>query len=522
MLSPDTRSKAQSIGRFLSNLVMPNIAAFIAWGLFAALFIPTGWIPNQDLAQFVEPMISNLIPLLIGYTGGRLIAGERGAVVGAIMTTGLIVGASVPMLIGAMLVGPLGGLAIKAFDNFTAHRVKHGFEMLINNFSAGIIGMLGAIIAYYVVGPAIVVLSAMLTAGVEALVDSGTLVLVAILVEPAKVLFLNNAINHGVFSPLGIQQVEAVGHSIFFLIESNPGPGLGILLAYVASTKGQMKQTAAGATLIHFFGGIQEVYFPYVMMKPRLILALIIGSMSGIAVLMLFNAGLVSAASPGSIVSVILMTPKDSLIGVGASVIVSTLVSFAMGLVIIKFEQTKEQRQKQAEQKQANRSGNYTPVTDTIELFELAPQKEEQKLSITADNISLGLSADTKQQAIQFAGEKLLQLGYVNEEYIAGMHKREALLSTYLGEGIALPHGVIGEKQNVLATGIVVCQYPDGVEWGSEPEDRARLVIAIAARGDKHIHVISAVSSALDDDEVLQQLTTTSDVDDVIRILNKN
>ncbi len=288
MLSPDTKVKIQNFGRFLSNMVMPNIGAFIAWGFITALFIPTGWLPNETLAKLVGPMITYLLPLLIGYTGGKLIGGERGAVVGAITTMGVIVGTDIPMFMGAMMVGPLGGWAIKRFDKAMEGRVKSGFEMLVNNFSAGIIGMLCAILAFFVIGPFVKVLSGALAGGVDFLVAHGLLPLTSIFVEPAKILFLNNAINHGIFS-------------------ANPGPGLGVLLAYMVFGRGAAKQSAAGASIIHFFGGIHEIYFPYVLMNPRLILAVIAGGMTGVFTLTLFNAGLVSPASPGSIFAVLLM-----------------------------------------------------------------------------------------------------------------------------------------------------------------------------------------------------------------------
>ncbi|WP_265449628.1 PTS mannitol transporter subunit IICBA, partial [Aeromonas salmonicida] len=339
MLSPDTKVKIQNFGRFLSNMVMPNIGAFIAWGFITALFIPTGWLPSETLAKLVGPMITYLLPLLIGYTGGKLMGGERGGVVGAITTMGVIVGTDIPMFMGAMMVGPLGGWAIKRFDKVMEGRVKSGFEMLVNNFSAGLIGMLLAILAFFVIGPFVKVLSGVLAGGVGFLVENHMLPLTSIFVEPAKILFLNNAINHGIFSPLGIQQATEQGRSIFFLIEANPGPGMGVLLAYMVFGRGAAKQSAAGASIIHFFGGIHEIYFPYVLMNPRLILAVIAGGMTGVFTLTLFNAGLVSPASPGSIFAVLLMTPKASLIGVALSIISSTLVSFLVAAVFVRAQQ---------------------------------------------------------------------------------------------------------------------------------------------------------------------------------------
>ena len=237
-MSSDFKIKVQSFGRFLSNMVMPNIGAFIAWGIITALFIPTGWLPNETLAKLVGPMITYLLPLLIGYTGGRLVGGDRGGVVGAITTMGVIVGADMPMFLGAMIAGPLGGWAIKKFDVWVDGKIKSGFEMLVNNFSAGIIGMILAILAFLGIGPAVEVLSKILAAGVNFMVAHDMLPLASIFVEPAKILFLNNAINHGIFSPLGIQQSHDLGKSIFFLIEANPGPGMGVLLAYMFFGRG--------------------------------------------------------------------------------------------------------------------------------------------------------------------------------------------------------------------------------------------------------------------------------------------
>jgi len=340
MLSSQSKVQVQNFGRLLSNMVMPNIGAFIAWGLITALFIPTGWIPNETLATMVGPMIMYMLPLLIGYTGGKIIAGERGAVVAAIATMGVIVGTDIPMFMGAMIVGPLSGLAIKKFDAMIHGKVKSGFEMLVNNFSAGILGMILAIIAYLVIGPAVKLLSTGLAAGVDMLVSNNLLPLTSIFVEPAKILFLNNAINHGIFTPLGIAQSESLGQSIFFLIEANPGPGLGLLLAYMVFGKGSAKESAPGAVIIHFFGGIHEIYFPYVLMNPRLILAVIAGGATGVFTLTMFDAGLLSPASPGSIFAVLAMTPKGAYMGILLSVTAAAVVSFLVASVLMKTQKT--------------------------------------------------------------------------------------------------------------------------------------------------------------------------------------
>ncbi|KJY83566.1 PTS system mannitol-specific transporter subunit IICBA [Vibrio galatheae] len=627
MLSPEAKIKVQNFGRFLSNMVMPNIGAFIAWGFITALFIPTGWLPNETLASLVGPMIKFLLPLLIGYTGGKMVGGDRGAVVGAITTMGVIVGTDIPMFMGAMIVGPLGGYAIKKFDESVHGKVKSGFEMLVNNFSAGIIGMILAILAFFIIGPAVKVLSSALAAGVNVMVETGALPLASIFVEPAKILFLNNAINHGIFSPLGIQQSEELGRSIFFLIEANPGPGLGLLLAYMAFGKGNAKQSAAGASIIHFLGGIHEIYFPYVLMNPRLILAVIAGGMTGVFTNVMFSSGLISPASPGSIFAVLLMTPKGSYLGVVLSVIASAAVSFLVASVLLKTskatggdEESLEKASaamhdmKAASKGQAAAQVNLADVSAIyvacdagmgssamgagllrkkvqaagldIDVSNLAinnlpgdsqivvthkdltdrarthaqgamhislsnfldggvydnlveqllqarsgeakkpeapaaqAEEKDSTLTLTSDSVFLGLKANSKEEAIKFAGEQLVKLGNVSPEYVDGMFAREELVSTYLGESIAVPHGTIEAKQYVMKTGIVFCQYPEGIQWGEDEDDVAKMVIGIAAQGDEHNMVLMAITNSLDDEEAVERLQNTSDPQDVLNILN--
>nr|WP_321454876.1 PTS mannitol transporter subunit IICBA [uncultured Cohaesibacter sp.] len=344
MLENNLKVGVQSLGRTLSGMVMPNIGAFLAWGLITALFIPTGWIPNEHLAKFVGPMLTYLLPLLIGYTGGKMVGKDRGAVAGAITTMGVIISADIPMFLGAMIVGPLGAYAVMEFDKRVHHRIKPGFEMLVNNFSLGIISMITAIIAYLFMGPVVSALTTALGAGVAWIVNLGLLPLVSIIVEPAKILFLNNAINHGVFTPLGAQQSAEVGKSIYYLIETNPGPGLGVLLAYMLVGKGSSQKSAYGASIIHFFGGIHEIYFPYILMKPRLVIAVIGGGMAGLAFNMIMGNGLVGPPSPGSVFAEILMSTK----GMGvvltlASIAVAAAVSFAISAIIIRGSQDSDE-----------------------------------------------------------------------------------------------------------------------------------------------------------------------------------
>lgn len=624
MTSANIKLKVQNFGRFLSNMVMPNIGAFIAWGFITAIFIPTGWFPNATVAKLVEPMITYLLPLLIGYTGGKLVHGERGAVVGAITTMGVIVGSSIPMFLGAMIVGPLGGWVIKQFDKAVDGKIKSGFEMLVNNFSAGIIGMLLALLSFFAIGPSVVVASSVLAQGVDFMVQHNLLPLTSIIVEPAKILFLNNAINHGVFSPLGIQQAAEHAQSIFFLIEANPGPGLGLLLAYMLFGKGAAKGSASGAAIIHFFGGIHEIYFPYVLMNPRLIIAMILGGMTGVFTLTLFGAGLSSPASPGSIIAVLAVTPKDSIVGVSVSVLAAAAVTFVIASILLKttksatksLDEAKSDMSAMKSEAKGNknteldltqvkkiivacdagmgssamgagvlrkkiqdanldinvsntainnlpievdivithkdltdRAKQYAPNAHHISLTnfldsdlytqlvnDLIHANNKKSSTVSSDNsqsfghkplfklseknIFLNLTANTKEEAIRFAGQKLVDNGYVKPAYIEAMLEREKLTSTYLGESIAVPHGTIESKDEVITTGIVFCQYPAGVQFGEEESDKAKIVIGIAARNNEHLDVIAKLTNALDDESIIAKLASTNSIEEVLAILS--
>jgi PTS system mannitol-specific IIC component len=339
------KAAVQRVGGYLAGMVMPNIGAFIAWGLITALFIPTGWIPDKFFAQLVDPMILVLLPVLIGYTGGRLVHGQRGAVVGAVATVGIVVGANIPMFLGAMIVGPLTAFILKMFDAVFRDKIRPGFEMLIDNFSAGIIGGGMALLGIWVIGPTVDKVTTWAGNGVSFLVNHHLLPFASVIVEPGKVLFLNNAINHGVLAPLGVAESHNVGKSILFMIESNPGPGLGLLLAYLVFGPRSLRPTVPAAIIVQFLGGIHEIYFPYVLMKPRLILATIAGGASGVLTFMVTGAGLVATPSPGSIFAYMAVTPKGGYFGVLLGIAISAGVSFVVASALLGFGRLKSDRE---------------------------------------------------------------------------------------------------------------------------------------------------------------------------------
>ena len=587
------------IGRSMSAMVMPNIGAFIAWGLITALFIPDGWLPNDNLAKLVSPALTYLLPILIAYTAGKNIAGDRGGVTGAIATIGVIAGSDIPMFIGAMIMGPAGGLAIKEFDKLTKGRVRSGFEMLVNNFSVGIIGMLLAIAGFLVVGNAISSLTGLVSRAAEALIAHKMLPLISLVVEPAKILFLNNAINHGIFSPIGIEQVHEIGQSVMFLIEANPGAGLGMLLAYWAVGKGSSKTSAPGAAIIHFFGGIHEIYFPYVLANPLLLISMIAGSSASLLFFSIFGGGLVAPASPGSIISVLAMAPKGQTLIVLAGVLIAAGVSFAVSLPLIKGRKANatdnqvnadvnisgsgtrqrikfacdagmgssalgatrfrkraayenidadisncaiedipadtdivvcqnhlKDRALERVEKNSAEGGKKTVVIG-IENFMDDPALDRLLESLKGgnnevlakDNILTGLKTESKDDAILRAGHLLEQKGYVLKGYADAMLKRENESTTYMGMGIAIPHGTDEAKKDIIRSGIVILQYPEGVNFGDE---KAYLIAGIAGKGDEHIEILASLGETFEDEDKLKTLMSAEDPNTIYKILNNN
>ncbi|WP_337017895.1 PTS mannitol transporter subunit IICB [Oceanobacillus massiliensis] len=413
------RAKIQRFGSYLSGMVMPNIGAFIAWGIITALFIPDGWLPNADLAILVDPMIKYLLPLLIGFTGGRMVYDLRGGVVGAIATMGVIVGADIPMFLGAMIMGPLAGYLMKKFDGLFQAKIRQGFEMLYNNFSSGILGAILAIAAVKGIGPVVEGLNNLLASGVEAIINAGLLPLANIIIEPAKILFLNNAINHGILSPIGVDQAAEAGKSILFLLEANPGPGLGILLAFAIFGKGASRASAPGAAIIQFLGGIHEIYFPYVLMKPMLLLAVIGGGVSGVFTFQLFGSGLVAAASPGSIFAVLAMVPQGgNHFGVILGVLVAAAVSFAIAAVILKTSKAEDEDLSAAAGKMEEMKGKKSTVSgvlnqDQVEANRPAAEVAEDHKAEKVDKIIFACDAGMGSSAM---GASLLKNKFKKSE----------------------------------------------------------------------------------------------------------
>ncbi len=362
------RETLQRLGGKLAGMVIPNIGAFIAWGLITALFIPTGWLAKTGLdwdwdfitSNTVGPMIKYLLPLLIAYTGGKMVHGHRGGVLAAVAAMGVIGGAAFeltsgatgdpPQFLGAMLVGPLAGWVMKKIDDWLEDRTPAGFEMLYNNFSQGIAGLFLAMLGFVAIGPVMAALATAFGNMVRGITDAGLLPLADIPIEVGKVLFLNNAINHGVLTPLGAADAAEAGKSIYFMLESNPGPGLGLLGAYWLAGKGLAKLSAPGSIIIHFFGGIHEVYFPYVLMNPVMIIAMWAGGISADLVFVATDAGLVGPPSPGSIFAYLTLLPAGGgAFGVLLGVAVGAIAAFFVGVPLLRLFPVKDMKDTDAD-----------------------------------------------------------------------------------------------------------------------------------------------------------------------------
>ncbi len=693
------RVALQKVGTSLSNMVMPNIPALIAWGLLTAFFIPDGWTPNEPLASVVGPMIHYLLPLLIANTGGRMVYEARGAVVGVIATMGVIAGSDwliaqenarlleqwlaegnaaadyaelgeVHMFIGAMIMAPLAAWLMKKLDRLWAEHIPAGFEMLVNMFSAGIFGFLMLVAGFFGLAPLVNGLMTLLSNGVGALVDVGLLPLVSLLIEPAKVFFLNNAINHGVLTPLGLSQADVDGKSVLFLLEANPGPGLGILLAFTVFGRGAARASAPGAAIIQFFGGIHEIYFPYVLMKPILILAAIGGGMAGVAVNVAFGTGLIAPASPGSIFAIFGVAARDSYLGIALAVLAAAAVSFALSALFLKIgkqedgdiaaatakmEQMKGKKssvagaltgagaagagaaaaadasghtgpiqrivfacdagmgssamgatvlrkkvraagyddievtnkaisslsdewdvvvtQKELTDRARQRTGSAVHVSvdqfmnsprydEVVELVQqrnaedadteaagaagaaaaapapeapphgrhAAPRPQEEAPAAAAeagapsqsatilapDSIVLSGTASDSASGIDEAGALLVAAGAVDEGYVAAMHDREASVSTFMGNGLAIPHGTNEAKSSIRRSAMSFVRYPDGIDWNGNP---TTFVIGIAGVGNEHLELLQKVAMTFSDPAQVERLENATTTDEILEIL---
>ncbi|WP_027417956.1 PTS sugar transporter subunit IIA [Aneurinibacillus terranovensis] len=605
------------IGRFLSTLVFQNISGLIALGIIRILFGPTGWWPHQEIYPIIDSLVKYFIPILFAYTGGKMTGGQRGGIMASFVTLGLIAGStsSSPMILPALTIGPFVGYVIAKLDKWLESKIPIGFELLLYNAAAGFTGVGLTILCYVFIGPLFIKGMHWVFAETERLVESGYLPLAALVIEPAKVLFFNNVINHGILEPIGIQQTKYVGKSIFFLLESNPGPGFGLLFAYYLRAAAKEKGTVKSSLVIHVLGGIHEVYFPYALMKPLVIIPLILGGLTGDFIFYLLKAGLVATPSPGSIFVLLIMAPKNSILPIIAGFIGSAIICFLGSLYVLSRDKVKadeipaqsteaalhsapkeedksdQKRKKRVNHivfacdagmgssamgaallrkklKQANLSitvtnssvddippeadivisqahlterakasapdAEHVPITSYVdqtfyetlitELTSLVTKGgEEQSLpgeisGLTCGHILFKAEARDKWEAIEQVGRLLVEQNHVDPLYIDEMKKREQLLSTYIGNGVAVPHGIDADSSRIKRPGISIAQYPNGVEFGNG--NTAYILIAIAGKGSQQLSILSHLAYIIEKDEKISKLIHSNSCEEIVRIIN--
>ncbi|GIM46732.1 PTS mannitol transporter subunit IICBA [Collibacillus ludicampi] len=613
--------KVDRLGRFFSTMVFQNISGLIAIGLIRVVFGPTGWWPNNEFYPIVNLLLLYYIPIVFAYTGGKMVGGQRGGVIASFVTAAMTAAdsTSYPMILPAMVLGPLVGYVIKKVDQWLESRIPVGFELLFYNVVAGITGVSFTILCYFYVAPLFIEGMQCIFLEAKRLVSSGFLPLVALIIEPAKILFLNNVINHGILEPLGIQQTKEFGNSIFFLLESNPGPGFGLLLAYYLHFKGKEKDEVKSSLAIHVLGGIHEVYFPYVLMKPITIIPLILGGMAGDMTFYLLKTGLVATPSPGSILVLLVMAPKGYHMAILAGFIISALVSFLASVLVISREKAESDNDHTSESKEKTmcvqtktvvevdkkktkpvqkiifacdagmgssamgaallrkklRQANLHFIVDNASVDDIpldadivishkhlterarvsAPSAKHfsitsfvdhsfyqefisqlqsqsfdevserlpllnERMGLTSEHILLRMEAKDKWEAIEQVGSLLVRLGNVEKAYIEEMKQREHSLSTYLGNGVAVPHGIDANSSCIRKPGIAIAQYPKGIDFGDG--NTAYILIAIAGRGPQQLSTLSQLAVMIESVEQVRQLIYAKNKEEIIQIIEEN
>lgn len=616
-------TKIRRFGGIMSAMVMPNLGAFVGWGLMAALFIPHGWMPNKELNQLIAPILDYVFPLLIAYTAGYNIHGQRGGVIGLFASMGVIVGSNITMISGAMVIAPLAAWTLKKFDHAVENKIRPGFEMLVNNFSLGIIGAFYCILAFITVGPAIRGLIAVITAGVNWATKNKVIPLLSVFMAPAQVLFLNNVVNHGILAPIGFAQAAKAGKSIMFLVDSNCGPLLGTLLSISIFGKGKAKNTAPMAMFIAGIAGIGEVYFPFVLGNPIMIFATMGGLAVSLYLQVIFGGGLIGVASPGSLINIAIMTPRDAIFANLVSIVAGFLVAAAIGTFLLKVFPPKEdvdptlsftvddhevkttddfvvkpakgkikkiivacdsgmgssamgasvlklllQKENltgiQVKNSSANKidqdadlvvtldslidrakassnnpdttfipinnflkDTNYKEVIDFVKkqnssgtaetpAEEQAKKPELDPQILNVNNIRLNQKFSSVDDAIRASGQILVDNGYVTPDYIDQMTERNQDLPVYIGNHVAVPHGLEDTRGAIKKTGISIIQVPDGVKFGKN--EIAYVLLGLAGEGDDHLNILKVISQTLMDEANVEKIRTAKSPEEILAV----
>ena len=533
---------------------------------------------------------------------------------GAFTTMGVIVGSDITMFSGAMIMGPFSSWLLKKFDHAVEGKIKPGFEMLINNFSLGILGFALAILGYLIIGPVVNAIIAFLTAGINFLIAKKLIPLLAVFMCPAQVLFLNNAVNHGIISPIAFAQAQEAGKSLMFLLDSNCGPLLGTLCSIAVFGKGKAKETAPMAMFIAGIAGIGEVYFPFILANPIMIFATMGGLATSLLLLVVLGGGLVGMPSPGSLINIALMTPKDAavanVLAIGAGFAVALLIgsfilktigspeeeadlavagidmgtktakpeaalkkhkpssggairyiivacdsgmgSSAMGASVLKNRLQKE-GYKDIKVKNSSASridpdadmiitleglieraklsvdntgreflaiNNFLKEADydrALEVIEDRNGKEKAKPILSEENIALNVKVKDKEEAIRYAGKILVENAYTTPKYIEHMMERERRFSVYIGNHLAIPHGIESSDSEIYTSGLSVVQIPEGVDFGDG--NIAYVVIGIAGKDGTHLNMLSNIALICAEEENIEKMRHAENKQEIMELL---
>lgn len=342
------RNAIHKFGKFYSNIMINMIGIFIFVGILSVIFGDYGWAPNENIYAISQFVYSYVIPALIAYAAGNHMGqiyekrldvpktgiNHAGGAIAVMAAAGIMIADKNCAILGAMILGPICGLLWKHVLEPLTRKAVQGMEMLTRNLVAAVVGAAFSIAAYYVLTPMLSAVTHVIMMGVDWLIAHKLICLTSILIEPAKVFFLNNSIHHGILLPLAMQQAEQSGSSMLFLLETNPGPGLGVLFALWLSNRKKRKEYAA-YMFVECIGGIHEIYFPEVLANLWLLLALIPGGMAGTLCMSVFHVASAGLVSPGSILTVLFMSGHHVLATLFA-VAISTAVSCAIAFFILK------------------------------------------------------------------------------------------------------------------------------------------------------------------------------------------
>ncbi|MDW2800210.1 protein-N(pi)-phosphohistidine--sugar phosphotransferase [Clostridium boliviensis] len=334
--------------KYYSRVIAESIPLFVTAGLLSVF--SAGIFQNEHLYEMSKILSSLVIPVFMGYKAGTMCGGEVGGLAGTLAASVVVMAEPVSAMILSVTAGGVAGFLCKKGLDRIKNWIPSGFEMLFSNLYLASLGLLAGGAAYVLLIPEAEWMLGFLGNGLSLMIDRGIIPFISFVVEPLKIIFFNNWINHGIFLPLGLEQLKTQGSSILFLLETNPGPGFGILLAYTLANR-NIRKPMVSSLIIQFLGGIHEVYFPYILSDIRLLAGAIAGSIAGNYCFMVTGSGLLGPASPGSIITILIMADKKHWLGIVMGISISAAVSCFLSCLILSGRRREPAIDKDKEQK---------------------------------------------------------------------------------------------------------------------------------------------------------------------------